>query len=164
MYRHASHLDYVVHLIDLICVFSFICYLQDDKHVQHDVPRALKLSEMSGIVQSYVAAAKRAKQASFDFIELHCANGYLLDTFLQSCSNKRTDAYGGSYENRFRLLREVIEGILTVVPANRVCVRLSPNGTFNDMVSTIKDYITRQYGAIVHFDFDNIIMQYSDRK
>jgi N-ethylmaleimide reductase len=109
--------------------------LQDDNPVQHDVPRALKVSEMSDIVLIYVAAAQRAKQAGFDFIEIHCGNGYLLDSFLQSCSNKRTDAYGGGYANRFRLIREIIEGVITVVPANRVCVRLCPNGAFNDMVS-----------------------------
>jgi N-ethylmaleimide reductase len=91
---------------------------------------------MPGIVKEYVAAAKRAKQAGFDFIEIHSANGYLLDSFLQSCTNKRTDEYGGSFENRFRLIREVIEGILTVIPHYRLGIRFSPNGSFQGMVST----------------------------
>jgi 2,4-dienoyl-CoA reductase-like NADH-dependent reductase (Old Yellow Enzyme family) len=144
MHGHANHIVDVVHLCNYchnpflklyMNITLYSTYTQDDKPVQHDVPRALKLSEMSDIVQSYVAAARRAKQAGFDFIEIHCGNGSLLDSFLQSCSNKRTDAYGGSYANRFRLLREIIEGVITVVPANRICVRLCPNGAFNDMVS-----------------------------
>jgi NADH:flavin oxidoreductase / NADH oxidase family len=120
-----------------------VLYTQDDKRVQHDLPRALKLSEIPDIVHSYTAAAERAKHAGFDFIQIHCANGYLPDSFLQSCSNKRTDAYDGNFENRFRFLREIIEAIIKVVPASHVIVRLSPNGSFNDMVSVLKrTYIT----------------------
>jgi N-ethylmaleimide reductase len=99
------------------------------------VPRAIETSEIPDLVQSYVAAAQRSKDAGFDFIEIHSANGYLLDSFLQSGSNKRTDAYGGSYENRFRLIREVIEGVTTVYPASRVGIRFSPNGVFNGQVT-----------------------------
>lgn len=83
----------------------------------------------------YAAAAKQAKAAGFDGVEVHAANGYLLDEFLQSKTNKREDAYGGSVENRYRLLREVVEAVTDVFPANRVGVRLSPNGAFNDMGS-----------------------------
>ena len=101
----------------------------------HETPRALELGELSGIVADYVAAARRAKDADFDGVEVHAANGYLLDQFLQSKTNRREDAYGGSVVNRFRLLREVVEGILGVFPASRVGVRLAPNGVFNDMGS-----------------------------
>jgi N-ethylmaleimide reductase len=99
------------------------------------MPRPLEVSEMPGLVKEYIAAAERAKQAGFDFIEIHSANGYLLDSFLQSCTNKRTDNYGGSFENRFRLIREVVEGILTVFPNDRLGIRFSPNGSFQGMVS-----------------------------
>jgi N-ethylmaleimide reductase len=109
--------------------------IQYDKSVPYDTPRPLEVSEMPGIVQSYIKAAQNAEAAGFDFIEIHSANGYLLDSFLQSCSNKRTDNYGGSFENRFRLVREVIEGILTVFPHDRLGIRFSPNGAFQDMVS-----------------------------
>ncbi|MEL6430590.1 MAG: alkene reductase [Planctomycetota bacterium] len=101
----------------------------------HETPRALRTDELPGIVQDYVQAAERAKRAGFDGVEVHSANGYLLDEFLQSKTNQRTDAYGGSPENRFRLLREILEAVTKVFPANRVGVRLSPNGVFNDMGS-----------------------------
>jgi 2,4-dienoyl-CoA reductase-like NADH-dependent reductase (Old Yellow Enzyme family) len=114
-----------------------VCTEQHDKSVPYDTPRPLEVSEMPGIVQSYIKAAQNAEKAGFDFIEIHSANGYLLDSFLQSCSNKRTDEYGGSFENRFRLVREVIEGILTVFPADRLGIRFSPNGAFQDMVSYV---------------------------
>ncbi|MEP3482302.1 MAG: alkene reductase [Fuerstiella sp.] len=104
----------------------------------HDVPRALETAELSGIVADYRQAAERAKQAGFDGIEVHSANGYLLDTFLQSKTNHRTDAYGGSIENRYRLLNEVVAAVTEVWGPRRVAVRLSPNGAFNDMGS--KDY------------------------
>ena len=86
-------------------------------------------------MDDYRQAARRARDAGFDGIEIHAANGYLLDQFLQSKTNRRADAYGGSVENRFRLLREVVEAALEVFPPNRVGVRLAPNGAFNDMGS-----------------------------
>jgi 2,4-dienoyl-CoA reductase-like NADH-dependent reductase (Old Yellow Enzyme family) len=104
----------------------------------YETPRALETDELPGLIADYKRAAERAKEAGFDGVELHCANGYLLDEFLQSKTNHRTDEYGGSKENRFRLIREVLEALLTVWPANRVGVRLSPNGAFNDMGS--EDY------------------------
>lgn len=101
----------------------------------YETPRALETAEVPLVVEDYRRAAERAKAAGFDGVEIHSANGYLLDQFLQSRTNQRTDRYGGSLENRFRFLQEVTEAILTVWPANRVSVRLSPNGAFNDMGS-----------------------------
>ncbi len=101
----------------------------------HEVPRALETDEISRVVDDYRKAAELAKAAGFDGVEIHGANGYLIDTFLQSKTNHRTDQYGGSVENRYRFLKEVVEGVTSVWPANRVGVRLSPNGVFNDMGS-----------------------------
>lgn len=101
----------------------------------YETPRALETGEVAAVVEDYGRAAERAKAAGFDGVEIHAANGYLIDQFLQSRTNHRTDCYGGSLENRFRFLKEIIEAILTVWPANRVGVRLSPNGNFNDMGS-----------------------------
>jgi N-ethylmaleimide reductase len=101
----------------------------------HEVPRELKSDEIPLLVEDYRMAAIRAKEAGFDGIEVHSANGYLLDTFLQSKTNHRSDAYGGSVEKRCRLLSEVLDAVLTVWPAENICVRLSPNGIFNDMGS-----------------------------
>jgi 2,4-dienoyl-CoA reductase-like NADH-dependent reductase (Old Yellow Enzyme family) len=100
-----------------------------------EVPRALETSEIPRIVEDYRRAAERAKEAGFDGVELHGANGYLIDTFLQSKTNDRTDEYGGSIENRYRFLKDVIEGAISVWPAHRVGVHLSPNGSYNDMGS-----------------------------
>jgi N-ethylmaleimide reductase len=102
----------------------------------YEVPRALETEEIAGIVVDYRLAAQRAKNAGFDGVEIHGANGYLIDTFLQSATNHRTDIYGGSLENRYRFLQEIVEAILTIFPANRVGVRLSPNGVYNDMGSS----------------------------
>lgn len=104
----------------------------------HEVPRALETSELPQIVADYKMAATRAKEAGFDGIEVHSANGYLLDTFMQSKTNHRTDDYGGSIENRYRLLSEVVAAVTEVWGPKRVAVRLSPNGAFNDMGS--EDY------------------------
>ncbi|MGF1494833.1 MAG: alkene reductase [Microcoleaceae cyanobacterium] len=101
----------------------------------YETPRALETDEVAAVVQDYRKAAERAKTAGFDGVEIHAANGYLIDEFLQSKTNHRTDQYGGSLENRYRFLKEITEAILTVWPANRVGVRLSPNGVFNDMGS-----------------------------
>lgn len=101
----------------------------------HETPTALETSEIPRVVEDYQRAAKRAKDAHFDGVEIHGANGYLIDTFLQSKTNHRTDQYGGSVENRYRFLKEVVEGVTSVWPAQRAGVRLSPNGVFNDMGS-----------------------------
>ncbi len=97
------------------------------------VPRALLTEEIPGIVAQYRQAAENALQAEADGVEIHAASGYLLDQFLQDNSNRRTDAYGGSVENRARLLLEVVTAVTAVWGADRVGVRLSPSSTFQDM-------------------------------
>ena len=94
-------------------------------------PRALEISEISGIVEAYRKGAENAKRAGFDGVEVHGANGYLLDQFLQDGSNKRTDQYGGSLENRARLMLEVVDAVLSVWPAGRVGLHLAPKGDSN---------------------------------
>ncbi|MEM7580409.1 MAG: alkene reductase [Mastigocoleus sp.] len=101
----------------------------------YETPHALETEEIPLIVEDYRKAAENSRKAGFDGVEIHSANGYLLDTFLESKTNKRTDKYGGSLENRCRLLKEVVAAVSTVFPANRVGVRLSPNGVYNDMGS-----------------------------
>lgn len=96
-------------------------------------PRALKISEIPGIVADYAQAAGCALRAGFDGVEIHAANGYLVDQFLRDGSNQRTDAYGGPVENRARFLLEVVEAVCGVMGADRVGVRLSPLQPFNDM-------------------------------
>jgi 2,4-dienoyl-CoA reductase-like NADH-dependent reductase (Old Yellow Enzyme family) len=100
-----------------------------------EVPRALEIKEIKQIIQDYKDAAKRAMQAGFDGVEIHAANGYLLDTFLQSKTNIREDEYGGSIENRSRLLIEIVAAIKEVLEPGQIGVRISPNGIFNDMGS-----------------------------
>ena len=99
----------------------------------YETPRALETEEVPAVVEDYRKAAARAKAAGFDGVEIHAANGYLIDQFLQSKTNQRTDRYGAGVENRFRFLKEIVEAIATVWPAARIGVRLSPNGNFNDM-------------------------------
>lgn len=101
--------------------------------VDYVEPRALRADELPSIVADYVHATKCALAAGFDGVEVHSANGYLLDQFLRDGSNQRTDNYGGSFENRARLLMEVTQAVVTVAGADRVGVRLSPVNPFNDM-------------------------------
>jgi len=98
-----------------------------------ETPRALELAEIAGLIADYVTATTNARAAGFDGVELHSANGYLLDQFLQDGSNQRSDAYGGSIENRARLTLEVLDAICGAWSADRVGIRLSPHGTFGDM-------------------------------
>jgi N-ethylmaleimide reductase len=105
----------------------------DFQQVPYETPRALAANELPGIVADYVQAAKNAKAAGFDGVEIHSANGYLLDQFLEDTTNHRTDAYGGSIENRARLLLEVVDAAIEVWGQGRVGVRLSPYGSFGDM-------------------------------
>lgn len=99
----------------------------------YEVPRALRDDELAGIVAGFRQAAENAKRAGFDGVEVHGANGYLLDEFLRDGSNQRTGAYGGSIANRARLLLEVIDAAVAVWGAGRVGVRISPLNSFNDM-------------------------------
>ena len=101
----------------------------------YETPRALETREIAGVVADYRRAAARARAAGFDGVEIHAANGYLIDQFLQSKTNLRTDDYGGSIEKRARFLREVVEAVSAEWPPGRVGVRISPNGAFNDMGS-----------------------------
>ena len=98
--------------------------------------RALTIPEIAAIVEDYRTAAVHARQAGFDGIELHGANGYLVDQFLQDNSNHRTDEYGGSLENRTRFLMQIVRALTSVWPANQVAVRLGPGGTWNNMADS----------------------------
>jgi len=100
--------------------------------VEYETPRALETNEIAGVIESYRLGAANALKAGFDGVEIHGANGYLLEQFLQSRSNARSDRYGGSIENRARLLMEVTEAVVSVWGADRVGVRLSPYGVSND--------------------------------
>jgi N-ethylmaleimide reductase len=116
-------------------------YWQDADHlvsapsgwVQPSPHRALSVSEIKAVVDDYRQAAERARDAGFEGIELHAGNGYLIDQFLQDGSNKRTDEYGGSIENRSRFLLEVVTAVLSVWGPGRVAVRIAPSGSWNGM-------------------------------
>ncbi|MGB5966597.1 MAG: alkene reductase [Sulfurimonadaceae bacterium] len=96
-------------------------------------PRAFKTDEIQDIVQEYVTGAKNAIEAGFDGVEIHGANGYLIDQFLRDGTNTREDAYGGSIENRSRFLFEIVKEIGSAIGSDKTALRLSPSGTFNDM-------------------------------
>ena len=101
--------------------------------VDTSAPRALRLDEIPGILADYRHAARCAMRAGFDGVELHGANGYLLDQFLRSGSNHRTDAYGGAIENRARLLVEVMKAVVQEIGGGKVGIRLSPVTPANDV-------------------------------
>lgn len=97
------------------------------------MPRALRLDEIPHIIEQFRQGAARAKAAGFDGVEIHGANGYLPDQFLQDGTNRRTDAYGGPIKNRARFMLEVTQAAIDVWGADRVGVRLSPSGTYGSM-------------------------------
>lgn len=101
--------------------------------VETSVPRALELSEIPRVIEDYRQAARNADAAGFDGVEIHAANGYLIDQFLRDTSNTRTDAYGGSVENRVRFLAEVVAAVSEILGAGRVGVRLSPFSDANNV-------------------------------
>ena len=101
----------------------------------YEIPHALEIPEIHDITEDYKKAAVRAKRAGFAGIEIHAANGYLPSQFLESKTNKRTDMYGGSFENRYRFLKEILEKVLTIFSSDQVAVRIGSNGIFNDMGS-----------------------------
>ena len=99
----------------------------------YETPRALSVDEIKAIVNDYRTAATYAKEAGFSGVEVHGANGYLINQFLDSKTNHRADQYGGSLENRFRFFKEVLKAVLEVWAPEQVAARISPNGVFNDM-------------------------------
>lgn len=112
------------------------CYVQEADGSHHKaptaMPRALETNEVSGVVAAYAQATRNGLDADFDGVEVHAANGYLLDQFLCSNSNQRTDEYGGSLENRVRLVLEVVDAVIAATgDSGRVGIRISPMGTFN---------------------------------
>ena len=108
----------------------------DEKQMQDQpAPRALRLEEIAKVRDEYVNSAKLAIEAGFDGVELHAANGYLLETFLNPGSNQRTDEYGGSVQNRARFVLEVTRAVAEAIGADRTGIRLSPWGVFNDMAT-----------------------------
>lgn len=117
---------------------------------EFETPRALETAEIPGIVEAYRKGAENAKAAGFDGVEIHAANGYLLDQFLQDSTNQRTDQYGGSIENRARLLLEVTDAAISVWGAGRVGVHLAPRGDSHDMGDSDRaatfGYVARELG------------------
>ena len=113
-------------------------------------PRALETAEIPGVVEAYRHGARMAMEAGFDGVEVHAANGYLLDQFLQDSTNHRTDAYGGSLENRARLLLEAVDASVSVWGAGRVGVHLSPRGEIHTMgdsnPAATFGYVARELG------------------
>jgi N-ethylmaleimide reductase len=111
-------------------------FIPGQGYVDTSTPRALETAEIAGIVNDFRTAAANAIQAGFDGVEIHGAHGYLLDAFLRDGSNKRTDQYGGSIENRARFLIEVMAAVVGEIGADRVGVRLSPVSPVNDSVES----------------------------
>jgi len=99
------------------------------------VPRALTKDEIKEYIAAYVTAARNAIRAGFDGIEVHGANGFLPDQFIQDVTNKRTDEYGGSVENRARFVLEVIDAIVEAIGAERTSIRLSPWNSFQGVLN-----------------------------
>ena len=116
----------------------------------YPVPRALETSEIAGVIEAYRKGAENARKAGFDGVELHGANGYLLDQFLQDVSNKRTDQYGGSLENRARLMCEAVDAAISVWGADRVGLHIAPRGDAHSMgdsdLKTTFTYVAREMG------------------
>ena len=105
----------------------------DGSMLDFPVPRALDEEEIFGYAAEFASAAKRARDAGFDGVEIHAANGYLIDQFLRDATNLRSDSYGGSVDNRIRFLREVVEAVAATWSVERIGVRISPQNSFNGM-------------------------------
>ncbi len=120
------------------------------KSEPYPVPRALELSEIPSIIEAYSKGAENAKEAGFDAVEIHGANGYLLDQFLQDSTNKRTDIYGGSIENRARLMLEVTDAVISVWGAGRIGMHIAPRGDAQSMgdsnPTATFGYVARELG------------------
>lgn len=123
----------------------------EEGFLDFETPRALEASELPGIVEQYRQAAINAKQAGFDGVEIHAANGYLLDQFLKDGSNHRTDNYGGSIENRTRLTLQVVAAVSEIMGSGKVGIRISPSGRFNSMSESdpqpLFNYLVEQLNA-----------------
>lgn len=133
-------------------------------------PKPLKIEEIEDIITQFGIAAKNAFDAGFDGIEIHAANGYLIDQFLRDSTNKRTDKYGGAFENRIRLLVEIIKEVRKYFSLQKVGVRLSPLSTFNDISDSnplgLYSYLLQELNdynlAYVHFVEDSKAYKNSD--
>jgi 2,4-dienoyl-CoA reductase-like NADH-dependent reductase (Old Yellow Enzyme family) len=116
----------------------------------YPTPRALDRSEIPQVIEAFRRGAQNAQEAGFDGVELHGANGYLIDQFLQDSTNRRTDEYGGSLENRARLLVETVDALISVWGAGRVGVHLAPRGDSHDMGDSDRlgtfSYVARELG------------------
>ena len=110
------------------------------------MPRALDISEIAGLLADYANAAVNSERAGFDGVEIHAANGYLIDQFLRDGSNKRADAYGGSVGHRIRFALEVVDSVLEALPASRVGIRIAPTTPSNDISDSNP---TALFGALV---------------
>jgi N-ethylmaleimide reductase len=117
-----------------------------DGYQETSEPRELSIDEIDQIVENYAHAARNAKRAGFDGVEIHAANGYLLNEFLQRNANQRCDDYGGSIENRSRLVLRVVDTLIEEIGAGKLAIRLSPNGEVNDATELEPDEI---YGHLV---------------
>lgn len=119
--------------------------------VPHVAPQELSVEQIQVIVQEFAQAAKNAIAAGFDGVEVHAANGYLIDQFLRDGSNKRSDAYGGSLENRARFLSEILTAVSAAIGADRVGVRLSPLNSYNGMIDSdpiaLIDYLSKHLNS-----------------
>jgi N-ethylmaleimide reductase len=120
--------------------------------VDVSAPRALDAAELPGIVEDYRRAAANAVAAGFDGVEVHAANGYLIDQFLRSGSNQRSDAYGGSVENRARFLQEVMQAVVAEIGGGRTGIRLSPvtpaNDASDDLPQPLFEHVARQLAPL----------------
>jgi N-ethylmaleimide reductase len=117
--------------------------------VSYPVPRALELDEMPRIVDDFVTGSQNAIDAGFDAVELHAANGYLLHEFLGATSNVRTDAYGGSPENRIRLIVEIAEAVVARIGAGKVGIRISPERNIQSLIEDDPADVEAVYGALM---------------
>jgi N-ethylmaleimide reductase len=111
------------------------------------VPKEMSLEDIQTTIQEYVDASKNAIESGMDGIELHGANGYLIEQFINPASNQRTDAYGGSHENRAKFALEVAEAVVKAIGKDKVGIRLSPNGAFNDVIPFEGQEVTFSYLA-----------------
>ncbi|MFB7293890.1 alkene reductase [Actinacidiphila glaucinigra] len=123
----------------------------DEGRVPFVTPRPLEIDEIQAVIVQFAQAGKNALAAGFDGVEVHAANGYLIDQFLQDSANRRTDRYGGSIENRARLLLEIVDGLIRTIGADRIGVRISPSSVFQDMADSDPEalfgYVTDELAA-----------------